>query len=356
MPRVISFIVLLAIVLLVGLVFFQVMAQFLVPLFLACVLLVVFQPLHRWLLRRLPRFPRIAALLTTVLILLAVLLPLVWLGWNAYVELHSLFTGEQRTAAEEKPDEQASTEKNPDESTSLTEQAASGTTDAATSAQNQAIVANLKQRTLELRNQFEHATGIKIDKDKVIGLVDDLITGLPTFAASKAVSGVHFVIRLLIGLAIMIVALYYFLADGPEMIKTVMELTPLDARYEQELLERFGDISRAVVLATLLSAIVQGALAGPGYYFALSSSAPIFLLTALTMVFALVPFVGTAAVWVSVCAGCTCTANGSSTAKSSMAIRRRPSSSRSTARSWSRASTTSSSRSSCTANRSSTRC
>ena len=40
MPRVISFIVLLAIVLLVGAIFFQVMAQFFVPLFLACVLLV----------------------------------------------------------------------------------------------------------------------------------------------------------------------------------------------------------------------------------------------------------------------------------------------------------------------------
>ena len=53
MPRVISFIVLLAIVLLVGAVFFQVMAQFLVPLFLACVLVVVFEPLHRWILMRL---------------------------------------------------------------------------------------------------------------------------------------------------------------------------------------------------------------------------------------------------------------------------------------------------------------
>ena len=54
MPRVISFIVLSAIVLLVGIVFFQVMAQFVVPLFLAAVLVVVFQPLHTWIQRRLP--------------------------------------------------------------------------------------------------------------------------------------------------------------------------------------------------------------------------------------------------------------------------------------------------------------
>jgi predicted PurR-regulated permease PerM len=85
-PRVISLIVLLAIILLVGAVFFQVMAEFIVPLFLACVLLVVFQPLHGWMLGRLPKHPRLSALLTTVLILLVVLLPLTWLAWNAYLE------------------------------------------------------------------------------------------------------------------------------------------------------------------------------------------------------------------------------------------------------------------------------
>ena len=67
MPRVISFIVLLAIVLLVGAVFFQVMAQFIVPLFLAAVLLVVFKPLHRRILTRLPKNPRVSALRTGVL-------------------------------------------------------------------------------------------------------------------------------------------------------------------------------------------------------------------------------------------------------------------------------------------------
>ena len=91
MPRVISFIVLLAIILLVGAISFQVMAQFLVPLFLAAVLLVVFQPLHAWTLSYLPRHPRSSAFITTILILLVVLLPIVWLGWNAYVELYDLY-------------------------------------------------------------------------------------------------------------------------------------------------------------------------------------------------------------------------------------------------------------------------
>ena len=85
-PRVVSFLVLLTIILLLGIVFFRVMAQFIVPLFLACVLLVVFQPLHRWYQRKLPKWPRIAALLTTITILITVLVPTIYLGWNAYVE------------------------------------------------------------------------------------------------------------------------------------------------------------------------------------------------------------------------------------------------------------------------------
>src|SRR3954453_21207568 len=103
-PRVISFIVLLAIVLLVGMVFFQVMAHFIVPLFLAGVLLVIFQPLHRWILNRLPKFPRVAAMVTTVLILLVFLLPLIGLGWKAYVELRGLrMPTRETTAAAKEP-------------------------------------------------------------------------------------------------------------------------------------------------------------------------------------------------------------------------------------------------------------
>jgi predicted PurR-regulated permease PerM len=98
----------------------------------------------------------------------------------------------------------------------------------------------------------------------------------------------------------LIIALYYFLADGPAMVEAVMALTPLDRRYEHELLNRFGQVSRAVVVATLLTALTQGALAGIGYHFALPPGAPVFLLTALTTVTALIPIFGAFAIWISV--------------------------------------------------------
>lgn len=107
---------------------------------------------------------------------------------------------------------------------------------------------------------------------------------------------VAFIVKLLVGITILLVSLYFFLVDGPGMIRSLMELSPLDDRYEAELLTEFDQTSRAIVLATILSAVAQGLTAGLAYFFLGAPSA--FLLTALTMVCALIPFVGTAIVWV----------------------------------------------------------
>lgn len=290
MPRLISFIVLLAIILLVGAVFFQVMAQFMVPLFLACVLLVVFQPLHRWILHYLPTYPRLAALATTIAILLVVLLPLTWLGWKAYFELHSLFVpANQAVSIDERTSSLKSHTDTPD---------SNGASNAAESSNRLAFIGKVKDAAYKLRDKLNEWTGIFVKDDAIKQLGE----ASGSFLTSKAISGLQSAVGILIGLAIMVIALYYFLADGPAMIATVLDLSPLDSKYEQELLERFADISRAVVVATLLSAVVQGTLAGIGYAFALPREAPVFLFTALTMVTALVPFVGAAATWISVAA------------------------------------------------------
>jgi predicted PurR-regulated permease PerM len=280
-PRVISFIVLLAIVLLVGAISFQVMAQFIVPLFLAAVLLVVFQPVHARTLKYLPRHPRICAFITTVLILLAVLLPIFWLGWNAYGELSNLYHAEGQSRSTEA-------------AVPVDADATDGET---ASAPKTGLKEQMRRIAYNLRDDIKRLTTVELDNETI----DGQINSVQNFVGEKVIRGVQSAIGILIGFAIMVISLYYFLADGPQMIAAVMHLSPLDPGYEKELLERFGQVSRAVVVATLLSAVVQGALAGLGYSFALPREAPVFLLTALTMVTAMVPFVGAAAIWVCVC-------------------------------------------------------
>lgn len=108
-----------------------------------------------------------------------------------------------------------------------------------------------------------------------------------------------FLIRILLGIAITLISLYFFLLDGPGMIQSIKTLSPIDDLHEEELIDEFGQVSRAIVLATLLSALVQGVLGGVGYYFAGLDS--IFLLAMLTSCLALVPFVGAASIWIPCC-------------------------------------------------------
>jgi predicted PurR-regulated permease PerM len=134
--------------------------------------------------------------------------------------------------------------------------------------------------------------------------IDQYTAGLLDFAKQNFVSWGSLISlylgRLLFGLTIVVVALYFFLLDGPRMVEAVTQISPLDNRHERELIAQFDRTSRAVVVATLAAALVQGLLAGVGFYFAGIQS--IFLLTMLTMLLAMIPFLGAASVWVPVVA------------------------------------------------------
>jgi len=90
MARIISFIVLVAILLVMGALFFQVMAGFFVPLFLAVLLVVMFRPVHRWFVSRCRGRERLAAGLTTLAILAIVMAPLLLVLIQAGFEASSI--------------------------------------------------------------------------------------------------------------------------------------------------------------------------------------------------------------------------------------------------------------------------
>ena len=65
MARFVSLLVLVAILVIISIIFFQVMAGFFVPLFLAALLGVVVQPLYRWTLYQCRGYRHVAAGITT---------------------------------------------------------------------------------------------------------------------------------------------------------------------------------------------------------------------------------------------------------------------------------------------------
>ena len=157
----------------------------------------------------------------------------------------------------------------------------------------------------EQYNEFERKLlgpswvfGIKAIANPDDETVTAMLGSVQEWVAPVAKGTAGILVNLIVGLAVMMVALYYFLADGKAMVATLMKLSPIDDRHEQALLAQFQTISRAVVTATLVTAVAQGLLSGVGYYFAgLRQQA--FLLTLVTMLTSMIPFVGAAAIWIS---------------------------------------------------------
>lgn len=285
--RMVSFLVLLAILVTIGILFIRVMANFLLPMFLAVLLVVIFQPVHQWFRANFNGHDRLAAICTTTAIILIVLLPLLLIGFNATTEgirLYRNTIGEPGGAASRNP---AAVQVGRSDDTETTEKPVQP------EAPPEKIFS--PQEAANLLVQLAGKAGVSLSHTEVEATVREKIKA---WLGPIVVSSARFTGAFLVGLIVMIISLYYFLADGPWMIRRIMQLSPLDSRYEQQLVDEFGRISRAVVLATLLSAITQGLLAGVGYYFAGTHS--VFLLTFLTMLLAMVPFVGATAVWMPV--------------------------------------------------------
>jgi predicted PurR-regulated permease PerM len=273
MARIVSLVVLVVILLLVAGLFLQVMAGFLLPLFLALLLVVMFGPLCDWFKRRCRGHDRIAALLTTGTILLLVLVPLSLLVVEAAYDAQRVYH-----AATSKPADAA-----PEAKTARRQPTVSDMT---------ATVHWASEKLVELG----HRLNMDLDAKDIETTVSDKVQQV---LAPLALRTTRYLGQIMLSLFVMVLATYYFFADGPAMLRAVLRLSPVEGGRTQELIDQFDGITRAVVVATLLSAFVQGLLAGIGYYFAGVGS--VFLLTALTMLFTLVPFVGAAIIWVPVC-------------------------------------------------------
>ena len=420
MSRFISLIVLLASIVIIGAVFYKVMIGFFVPVFLAAVLVVVFRPLHRWILGKVGQRDYLAAGITTTLVIFSVLLPTALLismaaiqgtGLAANINPASISIGlnnARKRCGLQYPCQElirliqsdvleiqkvivsSSTAEIADSTRKLSgfakkigaeldklaptlrefldnevqinvREARDGATENGPS-NFDAFEKELKEKadaefTLRKKTWDESIekfrktldqllvtaginspTGSAIDeiqlqamaiklgtdwqttKDVLLGgnsitarlreLANPSHAQIKEFTATAIdylqpklllITGAtaEFLVRLLIGSAIMIVSLYFFLYDGPGMIRSLMKLSPLDDRYEMELLIEFDRISRAIVLAMIFSAIVQGLTAGLGYYMVGMPS--LILLTLLSVLCGLIPFVGPSVIWVPVC-------------------------------------------------------
>lgn len=386
MTRLVSFFVLVGIVAFFGILSFEVLSSFMLPIFVAVLLVVTFRPLHRWFQRLCSPRDRWAAALTTLAILLALMLPLLFVLVRAATESASLVRSfniddffarvtqvrDENGLALPQPQAQREIETIEETLTHLRDrhpltaerkQQLLGTLDVAKTDLNQllfptdpahsqlppfpheaerheaatawreqikAALRDFNQIVIELVDNKdakpedlpkfvaqvrEAEARFKVFRERLYGgpvvrwlryqlrLDDDqkkaFRTEVQSWSESMALGTTQFVFsfigELLVFVFVLSVSLFYFLADGPHMLQSLVNLAPLDRRYQVQLLNEFGTFTRAIILSLLASALAQGALIVGAYLFVGFES--VFLLTVLTMVLSVVPFIGAAPVW-----------------------------------------------------------
>ena len=168
----------------------------------------------------------------------------------------------------------------------------------------QAATAHLDFRTFADLQQFPviaHANAwlaahTSISAEQVQGW---LITGTrEVLQRAAAVSGSFFLGALssLLGVALTLFLLFFFLSDGDTMILRGRNLIPLEEGYKVRLFNQLSGITRAIVFGTSMTALLQGLVLGVGFSIASLPSPVVF--GVLGALIAMLPVGGTAAVWI----------------------------------------------------------
>ncbi len=145
---------------------------------------------------------------------------------------------------------------------------------------------------------------------KVVPLPDNLLQGALTLVTDNlgsivgAVQGgllklfgslIDNTAAILLSVTVILFALFYFYRDGPRIAQYVKDLTPLRNKYDRLLMERFRVSASVLVISTLGLAVAQGlAIALVTVWMGL----PWFYLGMATAIASFVPAVGTALIWV----------------------------------------------------------
>jgi predicted PurR-regulated permease PerM len=95
--------------------------------------------------------------------------------------------------------------------------------------------------------------------------------------------------------AVMLFLLFFFLSDGDVIFAKGRKLIPLDEGRKDRLFQQLGDVTRAIVFGTTVTALAQGALVGIGFAIAGLPSPVVFGVAAALL--SMLPVGGAAFVW-----------------------------------------------------------
>ena len=254
-----AFLLLLAIV---SVAFGAILWQFHGAIFWGIVLAILFTPLHRIMLQRMPRRENLAALCTLGLCMVMVILPMTLIGVSLIQE-----------------------------ATAIYERVKSGQLNFG--AYVQQVVAALPAWVTQLLEHLNLTTLAELQQK-----LSSVAVQASQFLASQAVNIGQNTLEFLVGFGIMLYLLFFFLRDGAILTQKIVKATPLDIDHKRKLGKKFVTVVRATVKGNLAVAATQGALGGIIFWILGIQGA---LLWGVVMAFlSLLPAVGAAIIWAPV--------------------------------------------------------
>jgi len=94
---------------------------------------------------------------------------------------------------------------------------------------------------------------------------------------------------------LMLFTFFFMVRDGEDIVNGLQHLLPMSSSHEEKILAKVRDVSRSVLLGTLVTALAQGAAGGLAFWWV--GLPGVFWGTMMAFA-ALIPFVGTALIWV----------------------------------------------------------
>ena len=254
------------VIIVLALMFFFVLRSLALPLVLAAVVALLAYPLQEKLVRRMGGLEWLAAASLTLLFILVIACPLLPAISVAYEELHGLLKEVE-------------------------------------SASPGGMLLSENSRRLQPGIKWVSKT-TGVEEGRVRGWVRDGGAELEQALYHRSLRMLGDLPGIVIGLAVFLVALFFFLKDGPQLVSAWEDITPLDDRHERLIHREVIRVCRGLVWSTLAAASVQGITFGLGL-FVLDRVATtgvghaIILLSLLTVVCSPIPFLGAATVWAS---------------------------------------------------------
>lgn len=230
--------------LLVSAIFIFIILPHLDAIVLAVTLAILFNPFYRSMRKAMPRWEGIAAFLTVVLAVAAILAPLTFFGFRIFGEAQGLY---MRFA----------------------------------DGDGGAAVASFSRQVEQL------APWLKIDMNSYTRqILEVLVQNLGAiFSKLASVIGMFF---------LALIALYYLLKDGAKLKHAIARASPLSPSHTEEILAKLGAMANSVIKGSLAVAVIQGILVGFGFL-AFGIPNPVFWGT-VAIIASLIPFFGTAIV------------------------------------------------------------